>query len=278
MQDKYVGDIGDFGKLLLLRSLIRDTKLSVGVVWCVVKDSSENNNDGSIRAYRTYSGSHSLRHCDPELFDDFKLFEQEENRQIVRLHPLIPASVFFNEPANGMPRETYLAQALETTENVELIFFDPDNGIDFNASNAAISSKHIGIEELGHFWKRNQSLLVYHHLSRAKGGHDKEKARAIANIAEQLPGAIVREYHFRRGTSRVFFLIIQSIHLSRFPDAKSLQSWHPLTMRKKEWARLKMDRTPVRLSVDPAVELPHFESKHARHDHAQYLQELKRAS
>jgi len=37
MQDKYVGDIGDFGKYALLKSLAkRDVPL--GIVWCLTND------------------------------------------------------------------------------------------------------------------------------------------------------------------------------------------------------------------------------------------------
>lgn len=55
MQDKYVGDIGDYGKLTLLRR-IAESGLRLGVVWCVVDDLDEKNNHGSLRKYRGYTG------------------------------------------------------------------------------------------------------------------------------------------------------------------------------------------------------------------------------
>ena len=50
MQDRYTGDIGDFGKLGLLRWL--STSLSIGVNWYLVPDESHNG-DGRHTNYVT---------------------------------------------------------------------------------------------------------------------------------------------------------------------------------------------------------------------------------
>jgi hypothetical protein len=39
MQDAYVGDIGDFGKITLLQLLVKDTELRLGVLWHFVEKS-----------------------------------------------------------------------------------------------------------------------------------------------------------------------------------------------------------------------------------------------
>ena len=67
MQNKYVGDIGDFGKYALLKALClsangdRDRELSLGVAWYLVPD-DDRKGDGSLTEYA------SLEICDPVLF------------------------------------------------------------------------------------------------------------------------------------------------------------------------------------------------------------------
>lgn len=47
MQDRYTGDVGDFGKLGMLR-LIEKSGLSVGVNWDLVRDELHNNDGKNV--------------------------------------------------------------------------------------------------------------------------------------------------------------------------------------------------------------------------------------
>lgn len=73
MQNRYVGDIGDFGKYHLLKSLCsgNDDKgdLSLGVVWYLVPDENHNEDGKHIR-YLEQSASNlaRFRKGDPLLF------------------------------------------------------------------------------------------------------------------------------------------------------------------------------------------------------------------
>lgn len=59
MQNRYTGDIGDFGKMGLLRSL-QETGLSIGVNWYLVPNESHNE-DGR---YVQYLEDPAFRGCD----------------------------------------------------------------------------------------------------------------------------------------------------------------------------------------------------------------------
>jgi hypothetical protein len=243
MQDKYVGDVGDFGKLTLLRHLVRRSRLRLGVVWCTVSgnrernvDGSEKNNDGSHRAFLSYTGKHRVDHCDAELFSGLAQFSDVPRRKIERLHPFTLASSFFGTSIEDSPRQEWLKAALDRVQSEELVFFDPDNGINFDES-CIPSPKHISLQELQRFWDRGQSLLIYHHLNRKKGGHRADIIGVERQLGERF-NAEIRHFHFRRGTSRVLFLIIQSCH------EKSLDwlsegnlPWKALLMSKSEWAK-----------------------------------------
>ena len=64
MQNSYAGDIGDFGKLGLLR-MLQSEGLSVGVNWYLTPDESHNS-DGR---YVQYLRKNSYRDCDDSLWD-----------------------------------------------------------------------------------------------------------------------------------------------------------------------------------------------------------------
>ena len=70
LQNRYVGDLGDFGKYGLLKALCGDT-LKLGVNWYLIPDESHN---GKHTAYlkSTHKDSTAYRSCDPELYDSLR--------------------------------------------------------------------------------------------------------------------------------------------------------------------------------------------------------------
>ncbi len=74
MQNKYVGDIGDFGKLGLLRCL-QTAGLTIGVNWYLTPD--EGNTDGRFVDYP------KLRHCDEVLFYALQQITKDKDRRRV---------------------------------------------------------------------------------------------------------------------------------------------------------------------------------------------------
>jgi hypothetical protein len=66
MQDRYVGDVGDFGKYGLLRSLAAD--LSLGVVWYLGPEESHNA-DGKHIGYLNSTQKNLIKFRDCDLVD-----------------------------------------------------------------------------------------------------------------------------------------------------------------------------------------------------------------
>lgn len=62
MQDRYAGDVGDFGKLGMLRYM-EASGLKVGINWYLVGDESHNNDGKHIG----YLDNERYRRCDDEL-------------------------------------------------------------------------------------------------------------------------------------------------------------------------------------------------------------------
>src|SRR5262249_10589006 len=151
MQDRYTGDLGDFGKYGLLRALCHsDDKpsLRLGMVWYLVPSESHNEDGKHINYLK--DPRMRLRECDPALYDELRnLFSDGGNKVVsesrrvatVESSGLLPHhSTFYGRVlsySNGMciadrarKRDAWLEGALDKTSSSELVFLDPDNGIE----------------------------------------------------------------------------------------------------------------------------------------------------
>ena len=90
MQNRYVGDIGDFGKYGLLRALAGDP-LRLGVVWYLFPDEppkEPGKGDGKFIDYLCHPKRRDskLRDCDPELYCALReIVLVKKDRKVVRV-------------------------------------------------------------------------------------------------------------------------------------------------------------------------------------------------
>lgn len=113
MQNRYVGDIGDFGKYHLLKSLCmgdnNEHGLSLGVVWYLVPDENHNDDGKHIRYLeQTNSNLTRFRKGDPALYDSLSKIIKAGRRNVslIRESKVLPENtVFYEEPLSfeGMP-------------------------------------------------------------------------------------------------------------------------------------------------------------------------------
>lgn len=223
MQNRYVGDVGDFGKYSLLRWLTNGRglrkPLKLAVAWCLFPDEGHNEDGRHI----AYLRREDFRVLDPHLHDVLKDIILSNNRRVVEIEKssLLPDNTIFfractcsKETIRGDPdareayRRSWLQNCLEATSGCELVFFDPDNGIEIASVNKRHpkAGKYIFWDEFLTFAHRGQSLLIYHHLNRTKPVAEQVKILGHA-LRERLPaGFEVQPLIFRRGSCRVFWL------------------------------------------------------------------------
>jgi len=236
MQNRYVGDVGDFAKYGLLRALIGTRRyadggprLSLGVVWYLVSD--EDNTDGGRTEYLETSNEPRFRNCDQELYDKLKEIVERDQRSVgsVQGAGIFPeATAFYGNllTFEGLPlkkeariagRQEWLNGALSETKNCDLVFFDPDNGLECQIGPSRKKGpKYVFFDELDPFVKRGQTIVVYQHANR-RCRIDEQIQRRLEEIKRRLtpishPLALV----FHRWVCRMFFIVPNDKHSEIF--------------------------------------------------------------
>ena len=111
-------------------------------------------------------------------------------------------------------RDHWFQEAFKTTCEADIVCLDPDNGIAKNNTRMCHQDgpKFVYMDDLRAFWKRKQSLVVYHHLDMLAGKAENKIKAVVAQLQGGLEGAKPISLWFHRGTARVFFVIPQPEH------------------------------------------------------------------
>lgn len=236
MQDRYVGDVGDFGKYSLLRTLAESSGLKLGVAWYRVPNEWHNQDGKHI----SYLLDHKFAHCDQLLhqalrgilLDPHGALRHSARRinAIEQAGILPPDTVFHTEPLSYdriLPiqkrmavRAAWIERALQATRGADLVFVDPDNGIECRSVSmiSRKGPKYVYWSDLSQFADRGQSVLIYHHINRSNPAAEQIRA-LLGQLDTRLPQLRVSAVLFRRGTCRAYFLAAQEGHYERLNNA-----------------------------------------------------------
>jgi hypothetical protein len=217
VKHQYFGDVNDYRKYGLLRALTRVSGLRIGVCWLLTPDDA--GGDGELRRYLAQPSK--WRRYDSELYDALRRLLQEGLDRSVR-HArewdLVPGAEYF-EPilADLAPaRQEYFCKAWERLACCELLFLDPDNGIEVSSAPWAGrgSSRYIYWRELKVAFSRGHSLLIYQHYPHVP--REPFVPFLADRIAEELGCSRVTAFR----TSHVaFFLAQQPAHFQALDGA-----------------------------------------------------------
>jgi hypothetical protein len=169
--------------------------------------------------------------CDPELYHALLriLRDGDRNVRAVRERGVLPeGTVFYEEVLSfaGTPsvgraaterrlerRRAWAWGALESTRGCDVIFADPDNGLEPRAGlprSRLTGPKYAYFDELAPYYlDRDQSLVVYHHLHRSLA-HEGQVRDMLSQVEERLGPAFA--LRFRPGTGRAFFIVPAEAH------------------------------------------------------------------
>jgi hypothetical protein len=210
MKNQYFGDVNDYRKYGLLRAFQEQGQGRLLVAWMLTPE--DGRGDGERRAY--LDKPDRWRPYDPDLFELLQSAPVRDASLIER-SGLLPNTSYYPPlvPDAEMDRALWRQGLLDAATNVDLAFFDPDNGIEVPSKPVGRkgSSKYVFWTELEKLWTAGCSLLIYQHFPR--------KPREA--FAQQLVTELAR----RTGAHRVeafrtphvlFLLAAQERHVSRF--------------------------------------------------------------
>ena len=234
MQNKYVGDVGDFGKLGLLRFLSGETDsspepgLRLGLIWYLYPDETHGpdrsrvNNDGGQVGYLYPSESNIEKYgnCDRELWDKLGHLVGYGARCVhcIEAAGVLPGDAdYYGAPLFYVPRlrrglkaatrEHWFRYALLKVQDTDIVLVDPDNGLALpERMYQKDGPKFVYPSDLYALWERNKSLVLYQHV-----GHDKnalDMARAKASLLREQFGVEPIGLHLRRGRGGCVFFIV----------------------------------------------------------------------
>ena len=169
MQDRFVGDIGDFGKYGLLRTLAgiepkAEPGYRLGVVWYLRPEVKLR----YLRKPEFHSYDEDLCGVLLDIIDgQTRMVQEVEGREI-----LGEDAVFFTgHVPNRSKRDEWLCRALQEMSDTKIVLLDPDNGLDpcEMDERKQLSTKHAYLNEVRPFVQRGQRVVVYQSYRRRKG-------------------------------------------------------------------------------------------------------------
>lgn len=229
MQNRYVGDIGDYAKYALLRALSPGYRL--GVAWYLYPDEGHNA-DGKHVSY--LSAPDKWRGYDPALFDSMKKMVESGQRSVnaVRRAGVLPGAAFSEEPlvspGQGLAvRRQWRVDWFDKLRNdlgkSSIVFADPDNGLcsDEKFSYGRLKDwKRLPLSEALAL-SQDRTGILYHHNSRWPGGHLAEIQYWLARL--DGPSLALR---WRAYSPRTFFVVnFDDVILDRVE--KLAERWAP---------------------------------------------------
>lgn len=205
MKNQYFGDINDYRKYGLLRTLSGVSGLPLGVCWLLTPD--DDRTDGEFRGY--LREPQRWRKHDPSLYDALQQLTDPALPRSVRHAPvwdLLPGASYFSALLgdSAEDRTRYFARAWDELAACPFHFYDPDNGLEVRSTprGRRNSSKYLYWEEVEESYRRGHSMLIYQHFPR------RERAGFIRALVEGISSRVGAPLVDVFATSHVLFLLV----------------------------------------------------------------------
>lgn len=214
MKNQYFGDVNDYWKFGLLRGLA-SVGLTVGVCWLLTPN--DDGGDGEQRAY--LKKPKRWESADPALF---ALMQQvnapgvERDVRLAETLEFIQGARYFHDVLTREGREDYFGAARQQLQRTDVVFFDPDNGVEIKTAGRGRSAsvKYVFWDELALTYKRGHSIVVYQHIRQVN------RAIRTAAIVERLTQELEASRIDVLGPKGLAFIVVHHpTHTSRLSRA-----------------------------------------------------------
>jgi hypothetical protein len=235
MQDRYAGDVGDFGKFSLLKSLFDRASDCLGVVWYLFPDETHND-DGK---YTKYIEKQEFQSCDPDLINKLSnVLSGErsvyalENNNILKTNTVYYSGkldfqlIYLTQKKSDIEtrlskRQEWLKNAIKTVKLCNIVFLDPDNGLEINSCKKMSlmkSGKYAYYSEIKKLFEGKDACVIYHHLNRNKKHKEQIESR-VKDLREKIDSTgKIFALRYKPYSPRVYFVI------SKKPIEKQLKN------------------------------------------------------
>lgn len=229
MQDRYVADVGDFGKFQLFRYLFnhKESPLDgkeLAQIWFMHGGEGEENNDGRHIDYfeRMVGSDEYLEHS----LMDLIMRDKREVTELEALKLLKNAKFYYEKVPKALEdRYLWLNIALTFANKSQIVAVAPDNGMALKCNRAekrfefltldkhyrqkVYPHKYIFADEVSYFYRLPylEVCVVYQHLSRCFP-HD-EQIESLLNALRQEYTNVLAIKH-KPYSPRVFFFLCKS--------------------------------------------------------------------
>lgn len=216
MKNQYFGDINDYRKHGLIRSIIQSANVRALIAWMLTPD--DGSLDGKFISY--LENPNKWSHHDPILFWKLKeLLDAHPERQVSLIHrtKLLPDASFFDFtiPDPAVERGTWFSSLTESARDHDFVFLDPDNGLEVKSKpyGRKNSSKYLYWREVEALWAHRKSVLIYQHYIRESRAE--YTRRKLESLRVATPGSLVEAF----STPHVVFLMALQPPHQRFHKA-----------------------------------------------------------
>ncbi len=229
MQDRYVADVGDFGKFQLFRYLFnhKESPLDgkeLSQIWFMHEGEGEENNDGRhIDYFERMNGTDEyLEHSLLELI----MREKREVTELEALKLLKNAKFYYEKVPKALEdRYLWLNTALTFANKSQIVAVAPDNGMALKCNRVekrfefltlekhyrqkVYPHKYIFADEVSYFYRLPylEICIVYQHLSRCFA-HDEQIESMLNSLREEFTHVLAIKH--KPYSPRAFFFLCKS--------------------------------------------------------------------
>lgn len=210
MKNQYFGDINDYRKYGLLRSIKTASDIKPLIAWMLTEDAGST--DGKFTNY--LKDPFKWEKYDPVLFNALvKSLKSNEKRNVslIENSKVLSGYKYFSAhvPDPASERDAWLSSLINKTQESNFIFLDPDNGLEIKSKpyGRKYSSKFLYWREVHLLWSSGKSLLIYQHFIREK--RTVFIRRMLSQLSEVATDSIVEAFST---PNVVFFMALQPAH------------------------------------------------------------------
>ena len=232
MKNQYVGDIGDYTKLGMLRA-IQAAGFSLGLNWYLTP------NDGKTDGIHVNYLDKPCDTPDNELYYTLKAIVTAGSRSVAELEnrTLPSATVFYNRMLDFSDfsdkkvfRNQWHNEALAVLQPQDVIFLDPDNGLEVKSCtpHSLNGNRYATYQEAADYFRSGASVIIYNHRDRSPEDKYLERFLRFKDIAE-TENADFFYVRASRFSVRDYLFIAQNKHTLRLKasiDAMLKTGWN----------------------------------------------------